>query len=110
MKKKAATRKSETSRVMRISGENYAAFTQLKERFARKHKLKKATYDEFMVELLKVARMLLDGTELYVVENRVFEDIAEARGEAILSAVRKGEPPVMPLICIVVGRDQGRTA
>ena len=99
--------KIDTSRVMRISAINYAEFTELKDLYAKKNKQDKVTFDQFMSELLSVAKLLITGNELYRVDDKVFSDIAEARGASIINAVKRGTTPSMPQIPVRVGTDDG---
>jgi hypothetical protein len=103
--KTATSKKANTSRVVRISAENYVAFTKLKTYYAMANKRAKVTYDEFLAELIKIAVALSEGDELYRVGERVFTDIADARGEAIMYALRLGKPPTMPEVLISLGPD-----
>ncbi len=102
-----ADSKAETSRVMRVSGENFERFTALKEAYAKKNRLKRVTYDSFMHEFLLAAQALLAGSECYLVGNKVYDDLAEARGQAIMSAVEAKQPPVPPVVCVKLGEDNG---
>lgn len=100
-------RKPQTSRVMRASAANYARINALKPAFARKHGLKRCTYDQILEQALAVAQALLEGRELYVADGKAYLDLAEARGEAIRRAVRAGSVPDWPLVCIAIGQDDG---
>lgn len=107
MKQPGKRLKYETSRVMRISGENFAEFTRIKAAYAKKLKLKRATYDAIFSEALAVMSALISGDEIYVVSEKAFSDLAEARGEAIRQAVREKAPPAWPTVCVRIGNDNG---
>ena len=99
--------KSDTSRVMRVSGDNFAEFTRIKQAYAKKLKLPRATYDDIFEQALAVMRALIAGDELYIVSEKAFTDLAEARGEAIRQAVRAKQAPSWPAVCVRIGSDDG---
>lgn len=105
--KRVRSAKALASKVMRISGENYTQFIRLKSNFAQKQKTKQVTFDQFFTQLMQVAEALLTGTEIYLVSGKAYSDLAEARGQAIIEAVRLQVPPVMPTVCIALGTDKG---
>jgi hypothetical protein len=100
------------SHVIRISPENYRHFNDCKRIYAARNKLEKVTYNRFITELLRVADMLQLGEEVYTVDGKVFDDIAEARGYAIYMAVKQpkldGEIP-RPEVLLRVGQDDAFT-
>ena len=97
----------ETAKVMRVSGVNYENLKLLKEEFAIKHNKSKVTFDAFIAELIEIARMLLDGQEVYATKDRLFTDLAEARGQAIMDAVKLSQIPIMPRVLLLLGEDDG---
>lgn len=99
--------KSESSRVMRISGENYAAFTRQRIAYAKKHKLPRTTYDAVFGHVLAVMQALMAGDEQYLVAGKAYADLAEARGEAIRLSARQRGPIEWPAVCVRVGEDDG---
>lgn len=101
-KKKGAKKES---RVVRISAANYVAFTKLKSDYARRKGVKKVTYDAFLENIFSVVEMVVKGKEIYSYGNRLYADIAEARGDALTEAIRNKAVPMMPLVLLVVGED-----
>lgn len=93
------------TRIMRLATESYDYYSKLKLVYQRKHKLKRVTYSEFMDQILVVAEAMLQGAEIYKVKHKLFYDIAEARGVAIVDAVKAGEPPEPPEVLLRLGRD-----
>ncbi len=102
-------RKIKETRVIRIGLENYLSFMELKDVYAIRHNMQHATYDQFLSELLQIARALQAGHELYAVDTQLYADIADARGAAILNAVAAKHAPVMPDILVKLGKDDGFT-
>ena len=98
---------SKQTRIMRISAENYARITELRTGYGRRHKIKRVTYDMILDELVRVAEALASGEEIYLVGDRAYEDLPEARGEALMKAVRERRPPNLPIVCVKLGEDQG---
>lgn len=98
----------ETSRVLRVSGSNYLEFKALKTQYAKDNNKAKVTFDEFLSALLSIAKLMQLGTsEIYAVGNKLFDSVAEARGQAIVDAVAEKAPPRMPRILLEVGHDDG---
>jgi hypothetical protein len=95
------------SRVMRISAQNYNRFTKAKERFARRQAMKRCTYDQFFEQLMQVAEALMAGQETYMAHGKVYEDLADARGECIRVAVKLKQAPIWPDVCVRLGQDPG---
>jgi len=107
MAKRNITKLKKETRVMRISADNYDEFGRLKDQYALKNNLKACTYDLFLEQLLSIASLIMQGQEVYRVSNKAFDDIADARGEAILQGIRDKTPPSMPEVLIRVGTDDG---
>ena len=92
--------------VVRISEKNY---TKIKDMMSavEKDSGKKPTLNEITEKMLGAMDALVNGEVFYLVGADVFEDLADARGEAIMQAVKDKRPPVWPKILVGVGDDQG---
>jgi hypothetical protein len=84
--------------VIRISRDNHKRLKAL---------LGGGTINELMEKLLDSMESVSDGELIYVVGNQTFKDIAEARGEAIVRAVKDKSIPMWPKVAVVVGSDEG---
>lgn len=104
-KKKPPSRWFLTSKVMRVGGETYSRIGSLKERYAKKNKQSRTTYDAFLTELLEVAELLLDGKEVYLVDGKVFRSLSEAWSWSVQQSVKSKKPVEAPLVLIEAGRD-----
>lgn len=82
--------------VIRISPEAYSTLKLLKG---------KLTYTEFFFHSMAVMKKLDEAPKVYLSGSKVFTDIKEARGEAIMSAIAKGQIPEAPSIAIVFEKD-----
>lgn len=100
-------RPSDASRVLRVGNETFERLGRLKLRYADKNGMRKITYDKMLIEALNVATALLEGREFYAVGSMLFEDIAEARGEAVRVAVKQKQRVQMPRVLIELGKDPG---
>lgn len=99
--------KSETSRVIRIAGEHYDLIQQEKAKYAKRNGLKRATYDAWLGEVLNVSVAINNGEEFYEFDGKLYADLAEARGDAIMKAKREGMPVRWPTVLVKLGSDQG---
>lgn len=63
------------------------------------------TYGDAVERLLLMADKVTSEPLRYAVENTIFEDIADARGAAITTAITKGAMPEPPAILAFVGYD-----
>jgi hypothetical protein len=65
------------------------------------------TINDLMQKLLDTMESVQDGQLIYLVNDRTFDDLAEARGEAIMRAVKSKEIPSWPKVAVVIGEDTG---
>lgn len=87
--------------VIRISAENHK---RLKELMAAGDG-KKSTLNELMEKLLDSMDTVQSGEMVYIVGASAFDDLAEARGEAIVQAVKMKDIPLFPKIAVILGED-----
>lgn len=92
--------------VMRISDANHKRLKQLMTAVVESGK-KKPAINQLLEEMLDSMETLTNGEVLYLVEDKIFNDLTEARGECILNAVKKKEIPEWPKIVVVIGHDGG---
>ncbi len=92
-------RQIKKDKVVRISDENYAQIRALGENFEKKPSL-----NQLLALLLQTASTAIEGNRMYAV--KLYTDLADARGEAIMQSVRTKQPPEMPYIVAVLGRDE----
>ncbi len=67
----------------------------------------KASLNEVLATLLDTYKSLADSPVLYA--NKLYTDVAEARGEAIMEAVKNATVPKMPMIVAIIGNDGDAT-
>lgn len=92
--------------VMRINRKNHARLKELmKETIGKEGK--EPTANELMEELLDTVDTIKHGKTVYIVDEKIFEDVSLARGEAIMKAVKKKDVPVWPKVAVIVGEDHG---
>lgn len=91
--------------VIRISKSNHKRLKELMESNAIDGKT--PTTNQLMEKLLDSMENVSEGKMIYLVDNLVFEDLASARGEAIVRAVSKQETPTWPSVAVVLGEDHG---
>ena len=92
--------------VIRISRENHKRLKELMKSTVDSDG-KEPTTNQLMEKLLDSMDNVRNGRMVYIVDNIVFEDVALARGEAIVRAVKMQDIPQWPEIAIVVGEDHG---
>lgn len=68
---------------------------------------KDQTFSEVLSSVLDVAEKLDTEQTLFGAGGRLFTDVAEARGEAILFAVQNGVVPELPDVLVRIGVDDG---
>ncbi len=97
-----AKEKKLSTTVVRVKHTTLAKIEKMK-----KNKEKSADYLERIVDLFE---KMVDSPNLYITEGdqmQVFTDIADARGAAIIQAVRSKTTPKMPKVAVIVGSDTG---
>lgn len=104
---KEPSQAAQDSKVVRISTRNYKNFNEAKRIYAARLKRPKVTYNQFLSELLRVADMLLRGKEVYLVEGKLFTDLAEARGRSVTLAAQSNQRPKSPEVLVKLGKDDG---
>jgi len=72
----------------------------------RKKKLiiQKESFNEFLARAIDAYELTHESELVYA--NKLYKDLAEARGEAIVDAVRRGVVPEMPSKVVVLGKDK----
>lgn len=91
--------------VMRISETNHKRLKKLKE-LATFPDGKEPTANQLFEKMLDTVEQL-NGDVVFLVEDRAFNDVSDARGECILRAVRNKTIPIWPKIAVVVAEDEG---
>lgn len=86
------------SRIMRVETGVYNRIKDLKE---------KSTFSDYLTMMLDLTEAYLNNPEYYLVEDRTYTDLAEARGQSLLKAVKANKPPELPKILLLVGEDTG---
>lgn len=89
---------SKDDRVVRIRRNLHARLTDLAEAAGNK-----CTLNEVLERVLDTAEQVITGKVKYA--TKLFDDLADARGEAIIHAVKTKSIPEMPQIVVVVGED-----
>jgi hypothetical protein len=84
--------------VTRINHENHERIQALRAKHAQ-------TLNEILSKLLDAAEKLDDSKVMYA--PLLYDDVAEARGEAILWAVKHKQVPTLPKVVVIVGEDNG---
>jgi len=100
-KTKAAEAKRKERKSLRVSKATFARLEETKRRFSA-HNNARVTFSELLEECCSVADLLLSGNEAYYVDGKLYADLAEAKGAAVLAAVRTGSavPPVTAMLTL----------
>lgn len=85
--------------VIRVKQDTYALINKLRG---------KMTFDAFILNAVTCTEALATKEQVYIVGERAFKDLLDARGEALLTAARAKTAPVMPTVCIPMGVDNGQ--
>lgn len=86
--------------VIRISDENHK---RLKSIYGELE----MTTNQVVERMLDTAELVRDGDMVYLVDDKCFQDISEARGESIMIAVKNKDVPSWPKVAVIVGSDNG---
>ena len=92
--------------VVRVSDTNYKRIKELMDAVEGAEQ-KRPTLNETMNKLLDTMDKIAGAETVYVVGGKAFFDLADARGEAIIQAVKDGRPPEWPMTCLWVSNDKG---
>lgn len=92
--------------VVRISRNNHNRLKDLMKEHAES-KGKEPTLNELMENLLDSVESLKHGKMVFIVDDKAFEDLSLARGEAIVKAVSKKDVPTWPKVAVIIGEDHG---
>lgn len=95
-------KKYPASRAIRVVDHTYEMLRHLKAKFEQKIE-SRCTYSEYLDQLNNVADLLINGKEVYEVNGVIYDDQAEAWGQAVLS-MAKGKP-TKPNIFLQIGPD-----
>lgn len=85
-------------KVIRVHKKTYDMIRELKG---------KMTFDDFILNAITFTEGIAKKEHIYVVGDKAFSDLIDARGESILRAVKQSQPPKFPTICIPIGEDNG---
>ncbi len=92
--------------VIRISAENHDRLREIMVNL-RSTMGKTLTKNQMMEMMLDSMEKIQHSEMVYIVRNVAYREISDARGQAILEAVKKKEIPEWPEIAIIVGYDDG---
>jgi hypothetical protein len=84
--------------VIRISHESFVKLKALKG---------KASHTRAIEALIETGEMVRGAHPVYRSGDRVFDDVAEARGYALQLAVREKRQPALPDVLVRIGQDAG---
>lgn len=87
-------------KVTRINAENHSRLKAIV-----KSSGKGSTINSVLNAILDAAERFNESEVMYA--TKLYSDLADARGEAIMQAVRAKEVPTMPYIVTVLGADNG---
>lgn len=76
-------------------------------RLNKVRKLRKTTYNDLITSLLNLLEEMEEQEPLYAVGDKLYNNLAEARGEAILVSVKKKKSPEFPIVLYAIGKDEG---
>lgn len=62
---------------------------------------------DFMEEVADSIELMLSGSPIIISDGKLFTDLAQARGAAIMASVRDSQPVQMPSFAIVIAQDKG---
>lgn len=99
-------KKEDKDVVVRFSRDNHKRLKALISHFS-KDQDRPATMNDVMNRVLDTVYQVIEGEMKYVVGQTVYDDVAEARGEAIMQAVKDKEMPQWPKVIVVLGEDKG---
>jgi hypothetical protein len=93
--------------VIRISKENYERLNRFKEPVAGSGgKERTESLNECLERLIASLEALKSSKLIAIYDGVVYDDLAKARGEAVMDAARFKQPVQWPSIAFVVGEDQ----
>lgn len=95
---------AETSKVVRISLENYKNLLRLKKQM-QAQKGEKITYNDLIEQSLKIAELLTSGKEIYAYEDQLFSDVSEVWSHAVEQSLINKTPIQEPRVLIEIGKD-----
>lgn len=95
----------DTTKVVRISLENYQNLNKIRKQMALKLGKKKVTYDELLKQALDVAEILVAGREIYEWQGELFEDVSEAWSYAVEQSLTLKKPITEPRVLLDLGKD-----
>lgn len=84
--------------VIRISHDSFVKLKALKGR---------SSHTRAIEALIETGEMVSGSKPLYRAGDRVFDDVAEARGYALRLAVREKRQPTLPDVLVRIGQDAG---
>lgn len=91
--------------VVRFSRENHKRMKELKKNVLNE-KGKELSVNDLVGEMLSALETIKNGRMVYLVGKEVFDDVAEARGKAIMLATKNKEFVQMPDVAVIVGVDK----
>jgi hypothetical protein len=96
---------AETTRVIRISVQNFERLGKLKRALQKKTGAKKMTYDQLLAEALNVADVLVESKEVFYWEGNLYADVSEVWSQAVDKHLQDRLPIVEPRLLIDLGKD-----
>lgn len=100
-KETAAPKKESLNNIMKLK-------KPIHKRLKKAKDARGTTYNELVDSLLDTLEVLEQQDPLFIVGKQVYTDVADARGVAIMQAVKEKREPQMPEIAYVLGRDDGK--
>lgn len=91
--------------VIRISEENHIRLKRLMETRTNS-KGKKPTTNQLLDSMLLSLENVENGKMVYLVDDKCFYEVSDARGEAIVRSVKNKKPVTMPMVAVIVGKDE----
>lgn len=92
--------------VIRISAENHDRLREIMVNL-RATQGKKLTKNQLVEMMLDSLHQIQNSEMIYIVGDKVYREISDARGQAIMDAVKSKEVPSWPEIAIIIGSDDG---
>ncbi len=95
---------NEFTKTMRVHIRVYDELLKLKVQYGKQNDLRRVTLNQFLTECCHVAKLVMEGEELYEANGKLFSDEAEAWGEASIASVRDNKAVIAPQILLRMGQ------
>ena len=93
------------SRTIRVRRDTWAVLERVKAAYAAKLGRKKVSHSRFLEECCRLGEMLLTEGEIYLAAGKLYTDLAEARGAAVMESLKTKKKPEAPFKVILTGTD-----